>query len=214
MITLRFGRPLSTVTCLGAHPDDIEIGAAGTLLELAAANPDARFRFLVLTGSAERQEEARESARALLADRVEVTFGGFDENVLPYARPAGVKALLHDMGHAAETDVVLAPHRGDLHQDHRFLAEVALQVFRDHPIFGYEVPKYDGDLASPSMYVSLAPEHADAKLDHLDEHFPSQHDKPWYRRQVFAALLHLRGVEARAPSGSAEAFHVSKAVIG
>lgn len=213
MITLRFAREPALVTCLGAHPDDIEIGAGGTLLHLAAAHPATRFRILVLTGTESRQAEARASAAALLGDRVEVVFGGFEENTLPYADPSAAKDFIHGAGAAAESDVVVAPQAGDLHQDHRFVAQVALQAFRNHPILGYEIPKYDGDVGNPGFFVALTEDEARAKLDHLAAHFPSQRDKPWYSTDLFASLMRIRGMEARSASGFAESFVVTKAVL-
>ena len=169
--------------------------------------------FLVLTGTEARLVEAKESAAALLGDRVEVKLGGFDENLLPYADPTAAKAFIHDTGGADNTDVVLAPQSSDLHQDHRFVAEVALQAFRDHPILGYEIPKYDGDFGNPGLYVALTRAEADAKLDHLSSHFSSQHDKPWYSRELFESVMRIRGLEARSDSGLAEAFSAAKSVL-
>lgn len=214
MISLRFGPDLGLVTCLGAHPDDIEIGAGATLARLAASHEDVRFRFIILTGTAERTAEANASAESLLGHRVDVVTGDFDENTLPYRDPAGVKEFLHEAGFAGETDVVLAPRRDDLHQDHRFVAELALQAFRDHPVLGYEIPKYDGDLGNTSLYVALTADEAAAKLDHLSAQFPSQHDKPWYSRELFASVMRIRGMEAKAASGFAEAFIPYKVALG
>ena len=213
MIGLEFTHDPQVVTCLGAHPDDIEIGAGATLLHLAARYPDTSFRFLVLTGTDSRQVEARDSAVALLGERVELELGGLDENFLPYTNATTAKAFIHDVGRADETDVVLAPQSSDLHQDHRFVAEVALQAFRDHLILGYEIPKYDGDFGNPGLYVALSEGEVDAKLDHLGSHFPSQHDKPWYSREVFSSVMRIRGMEARSTSGFAEGFTATKSVL-
>src|SRR5271165_4826760 len=65
LLTAPPDRPLS-VLAIGAHPDDIEIGAGATLLALAEAQPGIRACYLVLTGSPERQLEARSAAAAFL----------------------------------------------------------------------------------------------------------------------------------------------------
>lgn len=213
MIDFGFTRDPRVVTCLGAHPDDIEIGAGATLLHLAAHYPTATFRFLILTGTDVRRAEAKESATALLGDRVEVAAAGLDENFLPYAHAAEAKSFIHHEGRADDTDVVFAPQPEDLHQDHRFVAAVALQAFRDHVILGYEIPKFDGDFGNPGLYVAVSTDVAHAKLDHLMTYFPSQHDKPWYSQELFASVMRIRGMEARATSGFAEAFTAGKAVL-
>src|SRR5580700_9160264 len=58
-------RPLA-VLAIGAHPDDIEIGAGGTLLTLAEGHPGLRVRYVVLTGTEERHAEARHAAAAFI----------------------------------------------------------------------------------------------------------------------------------------------------
>lgn len=213
MIGLTFEQPLRTVACLGAHADDIEIGAAGTIAILAEAHPDARFTFAVATGDDTRAAEAVASAERLLKGRVTVEVGGFADGFLPYDEPAAVKRFLRQASGAGEADLVICPTSGDRHQDHRFVAEVAHQLAREQPVFEYEIHKYDGDLGLPGVYVPLTTSQAMAKLDHLEDHFSSQHVKPWYDREALQSLLRLRGVECRAPSGYAEAFHAERIII-
>ena len=211
---LDFASPIRSVVCLGAHPDDIEIGAAGTLLTIADRHPEARFHFAVATSTPERDEEARASAADLLGDRVTVDVFGFRDGFAPYDDPAAVKDEVITSAGGLAPDVVFCPYGGDAHQDHRFLSHIAYQVFRGPLILEYEIVKFDGDLGRPTVYLPLAEEFARGKLDHLARHFPSQHGKPWYTERTFDALMAIRGVESAAPSGSAEAFHCAKAVLG
>ena len=88
---------------------------------------------------------------------------------------------------------------------------MALQFFRDHPIFEYEIAKYDGDLRSPNFYVEVDEALAQRKVDLLFEHFPSQHSRTWFDREAFFGLMRLRGIECN--TRYAEGFHVRKAVI-
>lgn len=213
VIGLTFDRPLRTVACLGAHADDIEIGAAATISILAGGNPDVTFWFAVATGDDTRAGEAATSAAKLLGDRVTVEIGGFTDGFLPYEDPASVKRFLRSASRAADADLVICPATRDRHQDHRFVAEVAHQLAREQPILEYEIQKYDGDLGRPGVYVPLTTGQAMAKLDHLDHHFSSQHAKPWYDREALQSLLRIRGVECRAPDGYAEAFHAARIVI-
>lgn len=213
-VQLSFGAPLRTVVCLGAHADDIEIGAYGTVATLASAHPDAAFVFVVVSGTGERADEAQASARAMLGDRVTIRTGDFVDGYVPYRDPGGVKDLIRSATSGTTPDLVIAPHRSDLHQDHRFVAELAGQLFRGPQILGYEIVKFDGDLGAPNIFVPLAGDVVAAKVAHLASHFPSQEDKPWYTRDAFEAIMRIRGIESLAPSGFAEAFYATKVVLG
>ncbi|MFO7299280.1 MAG: PIG-L family deacetylase [Actinomycetes bacterium] len=181
------------ILCLGAHPDDIEIGAAGTLLRIADENADATFRFLVLTATGERAEEARRSAGDLLPGRVSIEVGGFRDGYLPYQDARAAKEWV--AANAGEADLVLTHTLDDRHQDHEFVARLAWQLFRGATILEYEIPKWEGDRPDANLYVPLDDRLAAAKVAHLESHFASQHGKPWYRREVFEAVMALRGVE-------------------
>ena len=204
------GRPLS-ILAIGAHPDDIEIGAGGTLLSLAAAYPGLQARYLVMTGTAERHEEARSAASAFLpAADVSV-----DLHELPEGRFPAVwgqeKDALEDVARSCSPDIILAPSRADAHQDHRTIGEIVPTVFRDQLQLGYEIPKWDGDLSQPSMYFPLPADVARRKVELLHKCFPSQRARDWWDDEVFLGMARLRGMECRAPY--AEAYTCTKSVI-
>jgi LmbE family N-acetylglucosaminyl deacetylase len=205
------GGPLS-VLAIGAHPDDIELGAGGTLLSLAESQPGVRARYVVLTGTAERQAEARQAAVAFLPNsEVTVELHDLPEGRLPAAW-AQVKDTLESVGRSYQPDLVLAPWGSDAHQDHRTIAQIVPTVFRDHLYLGYEVPKWDGDLGRPSMYVPLSAGLAQRKVELLHKCFRSQRSRDWWDEEVFLGLARLRGMECRA--AYAEAFSCAKATIG
>lgn len=203
-------RPLS-VLAVGAHPDDIEIGAGGTLLSLAERQPGLQAHYVLLTGSAERQLEARSAASAFLptAD-LAVRLHDLPEGRLP-AVWGQVKDILEDVARSCAPDLVLAPSSGDAHQDHRVIAEIVPTVFRDQLYLGYEIPKWDGDFSRPSMYFPISAEIAQRKVELLHKCFPSQTSRDWWDNQVFLGLARLRGMECRAPY--AEAFACTKSLL-
>jgi LmbE family N-acetylglucosaminyl deacetylase len=209
-LTAPAGRPLS-VLAIGAHPDDIEIGSGGTLLSLAGRPGGLRARYVVLTGTAERQLEARAAAQAFLPGvELEVDLLDLPEGRLPAAWGAAKEALEHVAG-SWTPDLILAPSRDDAHQDHRVIGEIVPTVFRDHLCLSYEIPKWDGDLGRPSMYVPLSVAAARRKVELLHKCFPSQHGRDWWDDDVFLGLARLRGMECRAPY--AEAFTCTKSVF-
>jgi LmbE family N-acetylglucosaminyl deacetylase len=212
MLPLRLGPPGTappSVLAIGAHPDDIEIGAGGLLLGLARYRP--RVRYVLLTGTPDRQREARGAASEFLAGADLVT----DLFDLPDGRlPAvwgDVKDLLEGVARSFAPDVVLAPSATDAHQDHRTIGELVPTVFRDHLCLGYEIPKWDADLGRPSVYYPLPADDARRKVELLHKCYPSQRDRDWWDDDVFLGLARLRGMECRARY--AEAFHCGKSVI-
>jgi LmbE family N-acetylglucosaminyl deacetylase len=202
------GAPLS-VLAIGAHPDDIEIGAGGLLLSLAQSG--LRARYVVLTGTAERHQEARAAAHAFMpgAD-LTIDLHQLPEGRLPAAW-ASVKEILEETARSCLPDVVIAPSPDDAHQDHRTIGEIMPTVFRDQLYLAYEIPKWDGDLSRPSMYVPLSDDTARRKVELLHKCFPSQEGRDWWDDEVFLGLARLRGMECRARY--AEAFRCAKSLI-
>ena len=202
------GRPLS-VLAVGAHPDDIEIGAGGLLLGLTASQPQVRY--VVLTGTPERHEEARTAAASFLPNAALTTeLFGLPEGRLPAAW-GSVKEILEDVARSFSPDLILAPSRDDAHQDHRTIGELIPTVFRDHLYLAYEIPKWDGDLGRPGMYFPLPVELAQRKVELLHKCFPSQQGRHWWDDELFLGLARLRGMECH--TRYAEAFGCSKSVI-
>jgi LmbE family N-acetylglucosaminyl deacetylase len=200
------------LACLAAHCDDVEIGAGGTLLRLLDEHPGSTVDWLVLTSGPEREREERQAIEAFCRDAGEVTvrIEALQENVLP-SMSDEVRALVGEMAGRGAHDLVLAPSLHDRHQDHRLLAEVAHQKWRNHPIWGYEIAKWDGDLTTPNLYVRLDDATVARKVALLETHFPSQHDKQWYDAEAFTSLLRLRGIECAVRF--AEGFHVRKTAV-
>jgi LmbE family N-acetylglucosaminyl deacetylase len=204
------GRRLS-VLALGAHPDDIEIAAGGTLLSLAERHPGLHVRYVVMTGTPERQVEARAAARAFTPGaELEVETYDLPDGRLP-AVWGQVKEIMADLARSVRPDVILAPSPADAHQDHRTVGEIVPTAFRDQLYLGYEVPKWDGDLARPNTYFPLTDATARRKVELLDKCYPSQHGRDWWDEETFLALARLRGIECR--SRYAEAFTSAKLIV-
>jgi LmbE family N-acetylglucosaminyl deacetylase len=217
VLPIRFGelgRP-PRFLFLGAHSDDIEIGCGATILRLVAQHPGARVMWVVFSADDQREVEARGSAQSFLdeagAAADDIIVHRFRESYFPH-EGAAVKDAFEGLKTFAP-DVVFTHRRDDLHQDHRTLAELTWNTFRDHVVLEYEIPKYEGDLGHPNLFVPLAEEIVERKIDLLMEHFGTQRSKRWFRPATFEGLMALRGVECGAPSGWAEAFHARKLVL-
>jgi LmbE family N-acetylglucosaminyl deacetylase len=213
MVKLHLERA-SRILCMGAHPDDIEIGCGGTILHLLEANPDSEICWVVFSGTEDRSAEARESAAAFLgsAGGAGIRVEAFRESYFPY-QGTEIKECFESLKSAFSPDLVLSHHRRDLHQDHRLIAELTWNTFRDHLILEYEVPKWDGDLGAPNVFVPLSEAVCQQKVQNLFTHFVSQRPRDWFTEDTFLALMRLRGMECRSPSRYAEAFYAPKLVL-
>jgi LmbE family N-acetylglucosaminyl deacetylase len=208
------GRRRLALLCIGAHSDDIEIGAGGLVLTLAEAIPELHVHWCVLSAAGARAAEARCSAGAFLQGvyRFAVEIGGFEDSYFP-DQGRDIKLWLAEVRSRFAADVVLVHGRDDAHQDHRELNRIAWNLFRDHLILEYEIPKWDGDLGRPNVYAALELRVLEQKIDLLLRHFGTQRSKDWFDAETFRGLARIRGMECRAESGYAEAFVVRKALI-
>jgi len=211
MQTLSLDASTPVILCLGAHSDDIEIGCGATVLHLLDSMSGALVHWVVFSGHGERAAEARRSADVFAGDRLV----GFDQHdfrdgFFPEAF-VEIKERFRDLAERLDPDLILTHWRRDAHQDHRLVAELTSQTFRDHLILEYEIPKYDGDLGSPNVYMPVDREQADRKVEYLMETFGSQRGKYWFNKETFRALMTIRGVECR--SRFAEAFYGNKIVL-
>jgi LmbE family N-acetylglucosaminyl deacetylase len=207
------GRPVR-ILCLGAHPDDLEIGCGGTVMHLIRSHPGVQVRWVVWSGDLTRAAEARDAAAQVLqgAGVASVSVESFRDGFFP-AQWADIKAKFESIRDEGRPDIILTHHRGDRHQDHRLLAELTWNTWRDDLILEYEIPKYDGDLHTPNLYLPLDRATAERKVEILLKGFASQHGKPWYDAGTFWGLLRIRGVECASPTGYAEGFHAPKAIL-
>jgi LmbE family N-acetylglucosaminyl deacetylase len=201
------------VLCLGAHSDDIEIGCGGLILSLIKGQRSIDVTWVVFSASHERQREARRGAAAFLkgAKRTNVIVKQFKDGHFPYEGPA-VKSVFESLK-SINPDLVLTHYRDDRHQDHRVLSDLAWNTFRDHFVLEYEIPKFDGDLGQPNLFVPFDGATATRKADYLTKVFGTQRDKHWFSAETFKGLMRLRGMECRAPGGYAEAFYARKSVV-
>jgi LmbE family N-acetylglucosaminyl deacetylase len=165
--------------------------------------------WVVFSASGAREEEARASAAGFLnaAGSIAVSIHRFRESYFP-AVVADIKDVFEGLKMAIEPDLVITHRRTDRHQDHRTIADLTWNTFRDHLILEYEIPKYDGDLGTPNVFVPLSDDVAADKLRLLVEHHLSQSDKHWFDEELFRGLMRIRGMESA--TRYAEAFTCRK----
>ena len=213
-VTLNGDRPGPLqVLCLGCHSDDIEIGCGGTILKLAEQYPGSAFHWVVFNAVGPREQEARRAAQLFAGANLKgPLLKQFQDGFMPFVG-AEVKAVFEELKGSVSPDLILTHNRKDAHQDHRLIAELTWNTWRNHLVLEYEIPKYDGDLGQPGFYVPLSEEMYKKKVDYLMEVFATQRSKRWFERETFLSLMRLRGMECNAPSGYAEAFYCRKLVF-
>lgn len=199
------------ILCLGAHPDDIEIGCGGTLLRFVEEAPEAQFRWIVFSGNKIRNKEASQSASFFLKKikSKQIVIHSFRESYFPFIG-AEIKDCFEKIRKEYNPDIILTHHNNDAHQDHMLISKLTWNTFRNHFIIEYEVPKYDGDLGAPNLFVHLDEPEVQRKVDYLHAFFQSQKEKVWFSKDNFRSILRIRGVECNSPTNYAEAFYCRK----
>jgi LmbE family N-acetylglucosaminyl deacetylase len=202
------------VLCLGCHSDDIEIGCGGTILRLREQYPSCVFHWVVFSAIEIREAEAQRGMESFAGTKrlAGVVLKDFPDGFMPFAG-GQVKAVFEGLKETVSPDLIFTHNRTDAHQDHRLIAELTWNTFRDHFILEYEIPKYDGDLGQPTVFVPLEAEICERKVRYIMDAFQSQRTKRWFREDTFLSLMRLRGMECNAPSGYAEAFYGRKIVL-
>ena len=205
---------VKSILCLGAHSDDIEIGCGGTLLKLTRAHADVAVWWVVFSARDGRAREARSSARMFLrhAGRRHIVIKNFRDGFFPF-QGAAIKRDFETIKRTVQPDLVFTHYRGDRHQDHRLLSDLTWNTFRNHLVLEYEVPKYDGDLGVPNLFVRLDAEICREKVENVCKFFQTQSNKHWFSPDTFSSLMRLRGVECASPTKYAEAFYCRKCVV-
>lgn len=212
MQSFQFTQAKLKILCLGAHPDDIEIGCGGTILKLTELH-DTHVTWIVFSTNTERKKEAIESANAFLekSSTKTIVVNNFDETYFPYDGRK-IKQYFFQL-YPLNPDIVFTHYQGDSHQDHKLINELTWNTFRDHLIFEYEIPKYDGDLGNPNVYSILSKEICEKKIETITKVFLSQINRNWFDEETFWALLRLRGVESNSITKYAEAFYARKILM-
>jgi len=213
MQPLLFAKPGQTlkVLCLGAHSDDIEIGVGGTLLGWIAAGARLDVHWCVLSACGPRRAEAMRAAEAVLEGAVarHIECAEFRDGYFPH-QGAEIKTWIEDLKTRVKPDIVFTHRSDDAHQDHREVCRLTWNAFRDQVVLEYEIPKWDGDLGRPNLYVAMSKQIMERKIELLEACFGTQRSKDWFDADTFRGLARLRGMECRAPERFAEAFVARK----
>jgi LmbE family N-acetylglucosaminyl deacetylase len=216
MLNLAIARPAELplrILCLGSHSDDLEIGCGGTVLKIIQEYKKVAVHWIVFSGSDQRAAEARASASTFLESAEhQIEIKTFRDGFFPYVGYE-VKQFFEELKPRCTPDLIFTHYRDDRHQDHRLISDLTWNTFRDHLILEYEIPKYDGDLGSPNLFVPLDEATCRRKVRNIIDVFQTQQNRHWFTEDTFLSLLRLRGIESGSSGGYAEGFFCRKAVV-
>lgn len=91
-----------------------------------------------------------------------------------------IKSWFEALRERVDPDLILTHRKEDAHQDHRRVCRLTWNTFRNHCILEYEIPKWDGDMAQPNLYVPISVSALKRKIDLLITHFGTQRSKQWF----------------------------------
>jgi LmbE family N-acetylglucosaminyl deacetylase len=153
----------------------------GNVLQLLARNPGVAVHWVVFSAQANRAGEAEASAARFLASAKlrSVEVHQFRDGFFP-SEHARIKTYFEELKAKGDPDLIFTHYRDDLHQDHRVVSELTWNTYRRHTVLEYEVPKWDGDLGNPNVYVPLSEDEARRKVEILIECFGTQRGKHWF----------------------------------
>lgn len=202
------------VLCLGAHCDDIEIGCGGSLLQMVKGGGGIHVKWVVFTSNSKRKVEAQKAAEDFLRNvkNKEIVILDFKDGFLPHSG-SEVKAYFEKLKENFSPDLIFTHYSKDAHQDHRLINELTWNTFRNHYILEYEIPKYDGDMGSPSTYIPIDQDMVNEKIRLIEKNYPTQAGKQWFDDETFRAIMRIRGMESVSETKYAEGFYTRKTVL-
>jgi LmbE family N-acetylglucosaminyl deacetylase len=212
-MTLFFDKNKSLkILCLGAHCDDIEIGVGGTLLKMFDEYNIEQVSWIVFASNEIRKLEATKSAELFLTGITNktITVNSFRDGFLPF-QGIEIKEYFEEIKKKITPDIIFTHYRNDRHQDHRLISDLTWNTWRSQLILEYEIPKYDGDLGIPNLYVKLEEKYIRKRNKILIDTFETQKSKHWFDEATFNALPRLRGMESA--TIFAEAFYARKIIL-
>lgn len=198
------------VVVFGAHPDDFEVGCAGTILKFLK---DINLRIFVMSdryedGNLRDLNDQKRSFKILGLDKIPVKVFDVPTRIFHDYR-SKIRNILYNIATKSKVDIVFTPPINDIHQDHVVLADEVLRLFREKTVLGYEVIR-SGHNYAPQMHVELSESVVEKKIK-AAQCYKSQWSTTtsggyYFSKDVMKGLMRARG--AQFGMEYAEAFEI------
>lgn len=193
------------VVGIGAHPDDIEIGAGGSIA--LHRSKEHTVHFIVVTSGGELSDRAkreRECERAAkILDVNNLHFLDYPDTEVTYE--GELVKRIDDILESVDADRVYIHSEKDTHQDHRNAALASIAAARNvDEVLSFESPSTRSSF-SPQYYSPLPESVLERKIEAIRAH-ESQSEKKYLEAEAMQGLARFRGRQAN--TRYAEAFQV------
>ena len=195
---------------IGAHPDDIEIGAGALISNLVG-----RADVMCVTLSDNQKNplltnivrEHHDSMDVLGVPREKRRVEPFVTRNFPQARQE-VLEYLFKLNKDFQPDIVFTHSRNDIHQDHNTITEESLRAFRGITVLGFDVIRSSYGFF-PHFLVSVTEEDVQRKIKALAQ-YKTYADRYYFSADLTRSILVRNG--AFADSQYAEGFDILRIV--
>ena len=200
----------SRVLFVGAHPDDIELGAGALIAHIVNKT---ELMCVTLSDNQKNPElsqvstEHHRSMRVLGVADQNVVVGGFETRRFPEFRQEILEYLIQ-LNRTFHPEIVFTHTRADIHQDHGTVTDEVLRAFRGTTVLGFDVLRSTYGFF-PNFLVEVTEADVDKKLAALAE-YDTYATKYYFDPAITRATLIRHGALAERPF--AEGFDILRIV--
>lgn len=159
------------ILLVGAHPDDIEFGAGGTVARLIDEGMSAEAMIFSNCEESlpagiqynELLEECKKALHTLGLNSSQIHFFDIPVRNFPSHRQEVLQILI-DNARSMEPDLVLYPNPNDIHQDHSAVAKEVERALKNSTLWAYELP-WNNLKSEAQGFVELNESHVKRKLE-------------------------------------------------
>lgn len=200
----------SRVLCIGAHPDDIELGCGALIAHIL---PVAEVMCVTLSDNQKNPllknlpEEHFRSMAVLGMPEKNVVLGTFETRRFPEFRQDILEYMIR-LNRTFSPEIVLVHTKADIHQDHGTITEEALRAFRGTTVLGYDVLRSSYGFF-PNFLVEVTEKDVECKIAALHE-YKTYESKYYFDANIQRATMIRHGALAERPY--AEGFDILRVV--